>query len=207
MSGPLSESPPEATRTTAPTSRTTAPRPEKGVARSGQGDQDKAEQGDGRSKDHQYGAHRANISTLTAADEGMLGRWRFSLPLSWRSAFPPVGWWLLPDHGCRNLHGEMGAELPQLLRRARILEQSPVNFECVKFAGTVAIDGVPDTVHEVTQLRVVVIRDHRARRPSLRLAGHTSEVTHGLASRRPQRTLSAVSGCAVWSTSPCCGGP
>jgi hypothetical protein len=85
----------------------------------------------------------------------------------------------------------MVAELPQLLRRARILEQSPVNFERVKFAGTVAIDGVPDTVNEVTQLRLVVVRDHQARRPSLRLTGHMSEVTHGLASRRTFPTAAA----------------
>ena len=57
------------------------------------------------------------------------------------------------------------------------------DVERIQLAGAVAIDGVADTGDKSTQLRVVAIRHHRARRPSLRLAGHESEVTHGLAPR------------------------
>ena len=82
-----------------------------------------------------------------------------------------------------NLHLKIVAELPQFLCRARVLEENSIDLKRIKFAGTVAIDGVPDTVHKVTELRIVVIRDHQARCPSLRFAGHKSEVTYGLAPR------------------------
>lgn len=42
----------------------------------------------------------------------------------------------------------------------------------VELAGTVAIDGVPNAGDKFPQLRLVVVRDHQARRSSLRLAGH-----------------------------------
>src|SRR6188472_1856457 len=90
-----------------------------------------------------------------------------SSPLFRRSAFPPVVWRLLPDHVRCNLHLEIVAELPQFLCRTGVLEENSIDFESIEFAGAVAINGVAYTVHKFTQLRVVVIRDHRARRPSL----------------------------------------
>ena len=47
---------------------------------------------------------------------------RSSLPLSRGAAFPPVEWWLVPDHRRCNLHREGVAELPQLLRRPGVVE-------------------------------------------------------------------------------------
>jgi hypothetical protein len=76
---------------------------------------------------------------------------------------------------------EVVAELPQFLRRARVLKEHSIDVERIKFAGTEAIDGVADTSDKVTQLCDVVFRNHRTRRPALRLARHRSEVTHGLA--------------------------
>lgn len=100
-----------------------------------------------------------------------------SLPLSWSCAFPPVAWWLVPDHRRRILHLEEVAELPQLLRRPRVLEENPINVERVELAGTVAIDRLPDAGDKFSQLCLVVVRDHDARRSSLRLAGHQHEAT------------------------------
>ena len=90
---------------------------------------------------------------------------------------------LLSDHGRCNLHVEVVAELPQFLCSTRVLEEDSIDVECINFTGTVAIDGFADTCDEFAQLRLVVVRDHRARRPSFRLAGHESEVTHRLVSR------------------------
>ena len=97
---------------------------------------------------------------------------RSSLPLSRGSAFPPVGWWLVPDHRRCNLHGEGVAELPQLFRRPGVVEENVINLERVELAGAVAIDGLPDAGDKFSQLCVVVVRDHRARRSSLRPVRH-----------------------------------
>jgi len=52
-----------------------------------------------------------------------------------------------------------------------------INVERVELAGTVAIDGLPNVGDKFSQLCVVVVRDHRARRSPLRLAGHELEAT------------------------------
>ena len=67
MSGRMSWSPPHGHSNDRTDQEDDRAQSEKGVARSGQGDQNKAEQGDGRSNDHQHCAHRPKISTLTAA--------------------------------------------------------------------------------------------------------------------------------------------
>jgi hypothetical protein len=59
-----------------------------------------------------------------------------------------------------------------------------IDVEGVKRAGTVAIDGLPDAGDKVSQLRLVVLRDHGARCSSLQLAGHEYEATQSPASRR-----------------------
>jgi hypothetical protein len=78
-------------------------------------------------------------------------------------------WWLLLDHGRCNFHLEVIAELPQVLRRSRILKQNSIDVEGVKLAGTVAIDSLTNAGDKVSQLGFVVFRDHRARCSSLRL--------------------------------------
>ena len=109
-------------------------------------------------------------------------------PLSGSSAFPPVSWWLVPNHGRCDLYLEVVAELPQLLRRAGVLEENPINFDRTELAGTVAIDGAAHLVNKLTKLRVVVVRDNQARRPSFRFAGHEYEATHGIARFTRART-------------------
>jgi hypothetical protein len=101
-----------------------------------------------------------------------------SSPLSWRSAFPPVVGWLIPDHGRGNLHLEVVAELPQFFCSAGVLEENSIDVERIKLASTVAIDGFPDTRDQFSQLRVVIVHDHRARGLTLRLARHGFEATH-----------------------------
>jgi hypothetical protein len=51
--------------------------------------------------------------------------------------------WLVPDQRRCKLHLEVVAELPQLLRRLRVLEENSIDIEGVQFAGSVAIDGFP----------------------------------------------------------------
>jgi hypothetical protein len=57
------------------------------------------------------------------------------------------------------------------------LEENLINVKRVKLAGTVAIDGLPNAGDKFSQLCVVVVRDHRARCSSLRLARHGCEAT------------------------------
>jgi hypothetical protein len=84
---------------------------------------------------------------------------------------------MVPDHRCRILYLEVVAELPQLLGRAGVLEENSINVERVELAGAVAIDGLTDAGDKVSQLCLVVVRDHGPRRSTLRLAGHETEAT------------------------------
>ncbi|MFZ0160492.1 MAG: DinB family protein [Kineosporiaceae bacterium] len=52
-----------------------------------------------------------------------------------------------------------------------------IDVERIKLAGTVTIYGLPDAGDKFPQPCVVVIRDHHARRSSLRLTGHEYEAT------------------------------
>jgi hypothetical protein len=70
------------------------------------------------------------------------------------------------------------AELPQLLRRSRVLEKNTIDLEGIHFTGTIAIDSLPDASNKRSQLRGVIIRNHRTRSSPLRLAGHGNEATH-----------------------------
>jgi len=79
---------------------------------------------------------------------------------------------MVPDHRRRLLYLKVVAELPQLLGRAGVLEDNSIDVERVELARTVAIDGLTDAGHKVSQLRLVVVRDHGPRRTTLRLAGH-----------------------------------
>jgi DNA-binding NarL/FixJ family response regulator len=116
-------------------------------------------------------ARRPAVSTPSSSPD------RPSWPLSWRCALPPVAWWLVLDHGRCSLHLKRVAGLPQILRRPGVLEENSINVERVEFAGTVAIDSFPNANDKFSQLCVVVVRDHRARRSPLRLAGHKREAT------------------------------
>ena len=129
-----------------------------------------------------------------------------SLTLSWSTSFPPVVWWLLPDHRRCDLHLEVVAELPQLLRRPGVLVEKLIDVEGVKLAGTVTIDGLSNAGDKASQLCLVVLRDHRARCSSLRPAGHEPKATQrpsfaaplpdGLADRGRSITMARV----VWAS-------
>src|SRR3954447_16913291 len=108
-------------------------------------------------------------------------------PLSWGTAFPPIVWWLRPDHRRCNLHRDLVAELPQFFRRPGVLEENSIDVEGVERVGTVAINGLPNAGDEVIQLCLVVLRDHGTRCSSLGLTRHEHEATHGSASRRHYR--------------------
>jgi hypothetical protein len=52
-----------------------------------------------------------------------------------------------------------------------------IDVERIKLADAVAIDGLPDAGDKLFQLCVVVVRDHRTRRSSLRLVGHENQAS------------------------------
>jgi hypothetical protein len=132
--------------------------------------------------ERERGYIRARLRLLTT-EEG--GRHSPTLALSWSTSFPPVVWWLLPDRRRCNLHMQQVAELPQILCRPGVLEENLIDVEGVKLAGTVTIEGLPNTGDQISQLRLVVLRDHRARCPSLRLAGHELKATQRSSSAAP----------------------
>jgi hypothetical protein len=83
---------------------------------------------------------------------------------------------MVPGHR-RILYLEVVAVPPQLVGPAGVLEENSINVERVELAGTVAIDGLTDAGDKVSQLCLVVVRDHGPRRSTLRLAGHETEAT------------------------------
>jgi hypothetical protein len=90
---------------------------------------------------------------------------------------------MVDDHRRCDLHVKAVAELPQLLRCSRVLEEHTIDLEGIQFTGTVAIDSLPDSSNKRSQLRGVIVRNHRTRSLPLRLAGHGNEATHD----RPKR--------------------
>ena len=113
-------------------------------------------------------------------------------PLSWSSTLPPVLWRLLNDHCRGDLYLEVVAELPQLLRRPRVLEENTIDLEGIQFAGTVAVDGLPDAIDKCSQLCAVIVGNHGTSRLSLQLAGHTTEATQNRADEAVLRASAAL---------------
>jgi hypothetical protein len=133
------------------------------------------------------------------------GRWRDcpSSPLPRRSAFPPVVWWLLQDHRRCNLHGEVVAELQQLLRRPRVLEENLIDVERIQFAGAVAIDSLSDGATSSSSCAwwYSATTERAARRSdlsdtSMRLLSHRARLRH---LRADQVGRSRVVGQSQWS--------
>ena len=94
------------------------------------------------------------------------------LPLAWSSAFPPVVVRPIADHGGREVHLQLIAELPQLSCRTRVLEQNPIDIEGIQFTGPMTINSVRDVGDQRVQLGLVIPRDDRTRLTPLRLVGH-----------------------------------
>ena len=60
-----------------------------------------------------------------------------------------------------------------------------IDVEGVELTAAVAIDGLCNAGEQASQLGVVVLRDHRARRSSLRPVRHGHETTQGVDARAP----------------------
>jgi hypothetical protein len=122
---------------------------------------------------------RPPIAVASACEAPYLGPWSCTTsPFSRSSPFPPVVGWLLEDHRRCDLHVKVVAELPQLLGRSRVLEESTIDLEGIQFTGPVSIDSLPDASNQRSQLCAVIVRNHLTGSPSLRLAGHASEANH-----------------------------
>jgi hypothetical protein len=65
---------------------------------------------------------------------------------------------MFSDHRRCDIHLEVVAELPELLRRPGVLKEDLIDVECVQLAGTMAIDSLPDAGDKLSQLCAVVVR-------------------------------------------------
>ena len=134
---------------------------------------------------------RPPIAVASASEAPYLGPWSCTTsPFSRSSPFPPVVGWLLEDHRRCDLHVKVVAELPQLLGRSRVLEESTIDLEGIQFTGPVSIDSLPDASNQRSQLCAVIVRNHLTRSPSLRLAGHAMR-GYSLSARRPSSSRQA----------------
>lgn len=125
-------------------------------------------------------------------------------PPSRSTAFPPVVWWLLLDDCRRELHLDEIAVLPQFLRRSGVLEKNLIDVEGVKLTFAVAVDGLRNVDKQTFQLGAVILGDHRARRPSLRLVRHGHETTR-LRTTQMRRRLPDRVACdkfGTWTAAP-----
>src|SRR5205085_1993664 len=95
-----------------------------------------------------------------------------------RSAFPPVGRWLLSDPASSRRHIAVLAELPQLFGCAGVLEKILIGLECIEVTRAEPVNGVPRPADQPGQLGFVVGPHGLVRGPTLRLAGHDHEASH-----------------------------
>ena len=72
---------------------------------------------------------------------------------------PPVAGRFIPDDSRGELNLPQVAELPELLRRARVLKDDLVDFERVDLTRLKAFDGLLDVTDELAELLLVIGRD------------------------------------------------
>jgi hypothetical protein len=88
-------------------------------------------------------------------------------PLATRPAIPPVAGPSIPDDSRGNLHLPHVAELPELLRRTRVLKDDFVDIERVNLTGLKALDGWLDATDELAELFLVIGSDGLASGPTI----------------------------------------
>ena len=86
-------------------------------------------------------------------------------PFSARPAIPPLAGRLIPHDACGDVDGREVAELPQLLRRSRVLKDDLVDLERVDLARPEACDGWLDATDELAELLLVIGSNGLARGP------------------------------------------
>src|SRR5699024_9688145 len=90
-----------------------------------------------------------------------------------RSAFPPVaGRRLIPDDSRGDLNLPHVAELPEFLRRSRVLKDDFIDFGRGAVARLKAFDGWLDATDELAELLLVIGTDGFASSATIGLVGH-----------------------------------
>lgn len=99
------------------------------------------------------------------------------------SALPPIDRWPITH----DVRGQLGvaevAELPQFLRRPRVLEEGLVDAEGIQLATAESVDRGAHALHQGSQLALVVRRYGLARGLSVGLRGHRSRLVRALQRR------------------------
>lgn len=90
----------------------------------------------------------------------------------WGSPFPPVHRGLGADDPGHDLRRDLIAELPQFLRRPRVLKEDLVDIGRIQLTGSIPIDGLLDMRQELDQLRLVISRHGSERPATFGLVGH-----------------------------------
>ena len=93
-----------------------------------------------------------------------------------RSSIPPLAGRFLPDDSRGDLNVPQDAELPELLRRPRVLKDDLVYLERVDLTGLKAFDSQPDAMDQLAELLLVIGSDGLARCPTLGFGGHSSRL-------------------------------
>ena len=75
--------------------------------------------------------------------------------------------WFIPDDSRGDLNVPHVAELPELLRRSRVLEDDVVDFERVDLTRLKAFDGQLDATDELAELLLVIGSDGLASSPTI----------------------------------------
>lgn len=75
--------------------------------------------------------------------------------------------WFIPDDSRDDLNVPHVAELPELLRRSRVLEDDVVDFKRVDLTRLKAFDGSLDATDELAELLLVIGSDGLASSPTI----------------------------------------
>lgn len=97
----------------------------------------------------------------------VVNRIRAASPRPTSAALPPADRWFVANQPGCDLDVAQVAELPELLRCPRVLEDQFVDFESVEFAGPELFDGVTNVMDEFAQLILVVRGDGLSSCPTI----------------------------------------
>ena len=84
-----------------------------------------------------------------------------------RPAIPPVAGLFIADDSRGDLNVPHVAELPEFLRRSRVLKDDLVDFERVDLSHPKPFDGYMDVTYELAELLLVVRSDSLASGPTI----------------------------------------
>ena len=93
-----------------------------------------------------------------------------------RAEFPPIDRWAVADQSSDHFRIAKVAELPQLLRRPRILEEDVVDSERIQLTTAEAVDRRADPLDQTSQLILVICRHSLTGGSAVRRRGHETRL-------------------------------